>query len=230
MEKRSNHHNTPIENMDNVINKAEVFLQKNQRLLTIIVVCIFLIVGGYFGVKYLFLEPRQKAAVADMFYAECFFRADSLDLALNGDNTHPGFLDIIDNYSFTDAAQVANYYAGVCYLRKGEYETAIEFLKKFKIKSPLMYPMSLSCIADAYLELKEYDQAIKYYRKASSSNENDFTTPKFLLREAIVLEHLEKYAEAIDVYTKIQKRHVQSVEAREVDRHIARVQQLMNQK
>jgi hypothetical protein len=43
-----------------------------------------------------------------MFQAVYYFEADSLDKALNGDGNNLGFLEIIDEYSVTDAANLAN--------------------------------------------------------------------------------------------------------------------------
>jgi hypothetical protein len=37
-----------------------------------------------------------------------------------------------DEYSGTDAGNLANYYAGIAYLNTGKYTEAIDYLSKFK--------------------------------------------------------------------------------------------------
>jgi cytochrome c553 len=58
--------------------------------------------------------------------------SDSLyKLSLNGSEGKFGFIKIADEYSGTDAANLANYYAGMA-LNTAKYTEAIEYLSKFK--------------------------------------------------------------------------------------------------
>jgi hypothetical protein len=41
-------------------------------------------------------------------------------------------IKIADEYSGTDAGNLANYYAGMAYLNTGKYNEAIDYLNKFK--------------------------------------------------------------------------------------------------
>jgi hypothetical protein len=56
-----------------------------------------------------------------MFQAVRYFESDSLNLALNGDGNNLGFLQIVEDYSGTKAGNLANYYAGVIYLKQGNF-------------------------------------------------------------------------------------------------------------
>jgi hypothetical protein len=52
-----------------------------------------------------------------MMLAQQQFEKDSFQLALtNPGGGYSGFLDIIDSYSGTKTANLAKYYAGICYL------------------------------------------------------------------------------------------------------------------
>ncbi len=55
-----------------------------------------------------------------MFMAEKYFAEDSLNLALNGDGNYSGFLQIIDDYKWSEAANLSHYYAGVIFFAPGE--------------------------------------------------------------------------------------------------------------
>ena len=61
-----------------------------------------------------------------MYAIRSYYEKDSFNLAINGDGTNPGFLDIIEDYSATPAGNLANYYVGVSYLHLGQYEDALE--------------------------------------------------------------------------------------------------------
>ncbi|MEQ9413590.1 MAG: tetratricopeptide repeat protein, partial [Cyclobacteriaceae bacterium] len=58
-------------------------------------------------------------------------------------------------------------------------------------------------MGDAYMELKEYESAAKYYNKASNYKPNKFFTPTYLMKEALAYEKLDQKDKAVSVYQKI---------------------------
>ena len=56
------------------------------------------------------------------------FQNDRIDKIANDSNGKFGFVDIIDNYGGTNAANLATYYAGIAYLNTGKYQEAIQYL------------------------------------------------------------------------------------------------------
>ena len=120
-----------IIDVEKAYSRIEQYIIDNQKSLSIIVAAIVVLVGGFFAWKYLYVAEQEKTANAEMFYAEKYFEQDSLDYALNGNNEHKGFIQIADEYGITKAGNLAEYYAGICYLKKGEYENAIEHLSAF---------------------------------------------------------------------------------------------------
>ncbi len=166
-----------------------------------------------------------------MFAAERYFENDSLDLALYGDGNYLGFLDIIDDYGFTKSANLAHYYAGLCFLKKGEFDDAIDYLKDFSSDDQMVSVMSTGAIGDAYLELGETETALEYYLKAAEQNDNLFTSPEFLLKACWVYEELGEYEEAIEIYETIKTKYYKSFQGRELDlydieRYISRAKKL----
>ena len=207
-----------IESMNS--EELEKFIEKNQKILTIVIGSAIVIVLGVFAFQKLYIAPREKAAQGQMFMAQKYFEEDSLNKALNGDANYPGFLTIIDDYGMTKAANLSKYYAGIIYLKQGKYEDAITYLKKFDSDDEFVGPMATGSIGDANLELGKKEEAVDYYMKASSMQENDLTTPLYLLRAAFVYEDLGKFDKAIELYEKIQKEHTKSTEARDIDKYI----------
>jgi tetratricopeptide (TPR) repeat protein len=152
---------------------------------------------------------------------------DSLNLALNGDGMYPGFLRIIDDYGMTKAANLSKYYAGVCYLRLGNFDEAIDYLESFKGRDQIVGPMAKGALGDAYLEKNQNDKAVACYTEAAEMNLNDFSTPLFLLKAGWTYEIMAEYDKAVKVYEQIKYDFPSSNEAREIDKYIARAKGMM---
>jgi len=223
MAKKTNNTEEKIMAVEEALSKSEIFIEKNQKLLTIILGSIALLVLAYFGFQRFYLIPREKEAQSQMFMAEKYFEQDSLKLALNGDGMYPGFLQIIDDYSMTKSAKLAHYYAGIILLNDGKFQEAIDHLEKFSLKDELVAPMAKGAIGDAYMELGKADKAAEYYLKAADLRVNDFTTPVFLQKAAWAYEDLGKKEDALKAYDRIRLEFPRSTEARDVDKYISRL-------
>jgi tetratricopeptide (TPR) repeat protein len=218
-----------IEAVESALSKTEQFIESNQKILTYIIGGIILVVLLFFGFKKFISAPREKSAQAAMFKAEYYFEKDSLDLALNGDGESNGFLDIIDDYGFTKSGNLAKYYAGMCYLNKGEYDQAIEYLKKFKSDDQIVKGMALGAIGDAYMSLNKTEKAIDYYLDAADVNPNDFVSTVFLLKAGWAYEIKRDWKNAKSVYERLKREYPQSREARDIDKYIARTKANLNE-
>ena len=213
--------------VEEALSKTERFIEKNQKLLTIIIGVIVVVVLVFFGFKRFYMAPREKEASEQMFMAERYFEIDSLNLALNGDGMYPGFLEIIDDYGMTKGANLSKYYAGVCYLKLGKFEEAIDQLKSFKGKDQVLGPMAKGALGDAYLELDQTAKAAGAYLEAADLNENEFTSPLFLMKAGWTYEILKDYKKALEIYERIKFKFPTSNEAREIDKYIARAKGMM---
>lgn len=212
-----------IKGVESALSRTEQYIEDNQKSLTIIILSIVVIVAGYLGYKRFIVEPSEEEAQSQMFVAEQYFERDSFNLALNGDGNYLGFLDIIDEYRITRAANLAHYYSGISYLRMGDFESAIEYLKKFDSNDLMLGPIALGAIGDAYLELGQKEDALNYYSKASSLEENDFVNPVYLMKTGKVYESMEEYKKALEVYEQIQSNYSESQEGRNIEKSITRV-------
>jgi len=220
MSKKKDTTDIGFENVENVLSKTENYIEENQKSLTVIVIVIAAIIAGYLGYKKLFLEPAEIEAQSEMFVAEQYFEQDSFRLALEGDGSYLGFADIIDEYGITKSANLAKYYAGICYLKLGEYEEAIEQLKKFDSDDILVASIALGAIGDAYIEVGEIEEGVEYYLKAAGRKQNDFTTSFYLKKAGLVYEELGNYKKALQVYEQIEKEFPKSDESRDIEKYI----------
>lgn len=208
--------------VEEALSKTEHFIEENQKILFIIIGAIIVVVLGFFGFKRFYQAPREQAGLEEMYMAERYFEMDSLNLALNGDGMYPGFLQIIDDYSMTKASNLSKYYAGICYLRLGNFDEAIDYLKSFKPKDQILGPMAKGALGDAYMEKNQIARAADYYTEAAEMNENDFTSPLFLMKAGWAYELNSEFDKALKSYEKIKYEFPNSNEAREIDKYIAR--------
>lgn len=202
---------------------AEHWIEENLKLVIGVLGFIFLVVGGYFGYNY-YIGGQDQQAQKDMFQAVRYFEADSLNLALKGDGNNLGFEQIIEDYSGTDAANLANFYAGAISLKQGKYALAILYLEDFKSNDLLVQPRAFSLMGDAYMEQKQYEDAAKFYGKASSFNPNKYFTPTYLMKEALALEKLNQNDKAKEAYQKIIDQYFDSSEYQNARKFKARLE------
>ncbi|MBS1656728.1 MAG: tetratricopeptide repeat protein [Chitinophagales bacterium] len=214
----------PPQKLEDRLNNFEHWVDENRKVLTYVVGGLFVVVAAYFGFTKLYLDPKNDEANNQSFMAQKWFGMDSLNLALNGDGNFPGFLSIMDEYKWTEAANLAHYYTGVIYLKQGKFEDAIDQLKDFHGKDKMVSNMAYGAIGDAYSELGKNDEAIDYYKKAAYHFENELTTPMFLKKAGMLLEYTKKNAEAKKLYEEIKSRYPNTNEGREMDKYIARVE------
>ncbi|WP_276360472.1 tetratricopeptide repeat protein [Daejeonella sp. H1SJ63] len=211
---------------ENQLGNTGKFVQENAKSLAIIGSAIIALVLLYFGYQNFYLAPRAEKAANEMFKAEEYLSVDSLkDKAISGDGSYPGFEKIAEEYSNTKSANLANAYLGGLYLQKGEYKKAADALGNYSnTGSPVIDPLVLGMLGDAYSELKDYSKAITYYKKAADKSKNSFTSPLFLKKLGLVYEEQKEYKSAAEAYNKIRTEFPESVEASTIDAYIARAE------
>jgi tetratricopeptide (TPR) repeat protein len=209
------------------ITKTEEFLGKYKKHLIYSATGILVLLGLGFGYMKLIREPRRQEALAQMFPAESFFRADSFDLALNGDGNVLGFKDIIDEYKALPG-QVVYFYAGVSELHLGNYAQAIEYLKKYKSGDEIIQARAYCNIGDAYAGLDDLDNALLWYKKAAQYRDNAYAAA-YYKKAGILLEEKGAYSGAMEMYKTIKDQYPQTIEGVEIDKYISRLEILMEQ-
>jgi tetratricopeptide (TPR) repeat protein len=212
------------EGVESALSRTERFFEENQKIIIRVVTIILAAAAIFLGIKRFYLMPRDNEARSQMFVAEQYFETDSFNLALYGDGNYSGFIEIIDNYGLTKAANLCQYYAGISYLRLGEYEDAINYLKKFRSTDKMVAPVAEGAKGDAYVELGDMQKGLQHYLRAAGKSKNNFTTPIYLMKAAEVYEQLKEYGKAIDLYTRIKAEFTDFARNNNIDKYIARLQ------
>ncbi len=192
-----------LENFQNALTTTESFIEKNQKVLTIILGVIVVIIAAWLLFQNLYLTPKNAEADELMAKGQEYFAAGNYDVALNGDTIDfNGFVDLYDNYGITKSGKLAAAYAGLSYYKTGDYDNAITYLKKFNGKDAVLKYTVLGTIGDCYAQKGETEEAIEYFLKAAKSD-NLLIKPVYTVKAGIAYESLGKYDKALELYNDV---------------------------
>lgn len=208
--------------MDNLI----VFYEKNKKMINTVTTGILVVVIGYFAYTKLYKAPAEEKASTALSIPLNYFAADSLNMALNGDGKNPGFIKIAKKYSGTAAGNLAHYYMGVSYLKMGDYKNAIKELNDFDGKGTMVGSMAAGVLGQAYMESGDNAKAIEAFKKATSDKEDMAITPMYLYQMGLAYEAANNVNEAKAAYKRIRDEYPKSMQAREIDKDLARLGEL----
>lgn len=201
--------------------ESQDFFEKNKNAILVVLGVIVAAIAGYFlyGVN---LEKQNTEAQSELSPAVFYFEKDSLGKALNGDgNLTGGFLEIADEYSGTKAANLATYYAGISYMRLGEFAKAISHLEDFSSSDELVQARASALIGDANVELEAYSKAISAYKEAIAYKPNKEFTPSYMMKLAFTYEAAGDNAKALDTYNDIISKYPKAQEVNDAKKFAA---------
>lgn len=216
------HTHDPL-NVDEALSTSEAFLLKNKNLLLGVVIALVVIVGGYLGYKHFISEPKEQKSSEAIFKGEQYFGEDNFEVALKGDSLgYAGFVKLADQFSGTDAGNLANAYAGLCYAQLGKYEDAIKYLDKFSGNDLLVAPAVMGALGNCYAQVGQLDKAVATLLKAAEHANSMSLSPIYLIQAGQILEKQGKNAEAVDAYKQVKNKYGNSYQAMDIDKYIER--------
>ena len=213
--------------------KSEAFAMKYRKAIIIAVAAIVIAVVGGFLYKAYVAQPREEKASTALAKGQEYFDAEQFDKALKGDGAgYAGLLNIISDYSSTDAANLANLYAGLCYANLNKWDDAVKYLDAYSPADDAMVsPAAIAALGNAYAHVNRLDKAIDNLEKAAEMADkqakdgvNNSIAPTFYLHAGILLESQGKKDKALELYQKIKANYVnaQLVQSQEIDKYIER--------
>ncbi len=215
--------------LDESASRSEQWVAKNQNYILGVIGVIAVAVLGYLAYNQFILAPKEANAANEMFYPQQYFdralnsptERDSLfNLALNGAEGKYGFLDIIDEYKGTKAANLASYSAGMAYLNMQQYQEAISHLENYNSDDAILGALAKGGIGDAFMQLGQPADALGYYENAISHDTNEYTTPKYLYKAGLTAMELDQKDKALTYFQRIKDEFSTSQEASTIDAFI----------
>ena len=221
-----------FDTLDVSASKTETFVNQYQNYIIGTILSIIVIFSIYFAYDKFIIQPKTAESNLEIFTAQKYFdlamkaeeNKDSLfNLALNGAEGKFGFLDIIENYSGTDASNLSYYSAGMSYYNMKRYDLAIEMLENFSSDDEILQSLSLATIGDAFIQLNQFEDGLNYYESALSYTQNSFIRPVILLKAGDLAKQLDKLNRSAKYFQEIKEDFPKSNEANLIDIRLEQV-------
>ena len=218
-------------NMNETLNAKEALFLKHRKNISIAIVVIILLVAGVICYNTYVSGPREQEASTALAKGQDYFANQQYDKAVKGDGAgYAGFLSIASDYSNTDAGNLANLYAGLCYANMDKWNEAVQYLDGFSTSDDQMIsPAAMAALGNAYAHLKQLDKAVECLKKAANMADseamdktNNSISPVFLIQAGEILESQNKKDEALKIYQDIKTKYVNAPIAQEIDKYIER--------
>ena len=206
------------EEMAATISGAEQFYNENKKTIWGVIICILVVGLAILGYSKFIYAPQAKEAQEAAFPAELSFQQGEFELALNGDGNVLGFAQIIVEYG-AKAGKAVYLYAGICNAQLGNWEDALENLKKYNGKEPILAARGLALQGDCYVALEDYAKAVKLYEKAAAKADNMFAAA-YLVKAGQVYLQLGENDKALKTFETVKENYPQSIEGYEIDKYI----------
>ena len=216
----------------NALSQKEAVFMKHKKAISAAIVVVILIIAGVLSYETYVSGPREQEASTALAKGQDYFANQQFEIALKGDSTgYKGFLNIASDYSSTDAGNLANLYAGLCYANLDKWNDAVKYLEKYSpADDEMVSPAATAALGNAYAHVKQLDKAVELLKKAASmadgeaeGNTNNSLSPTFLIQAGEILESQGKKDEALKIYQDIKKKYVNSPVYGEIDKYIERV-------
>ena len=216
------HTQDPLD-LEEAVSASEAFIIKYKNKFLAVIGAIVIVIVGILGYQNFISEPNEKKAAEALFQGEQYFNADNFEVALKGDSLgYAGFLTVADKFSGTDAGNLANAYAGICYAQLGQYEEAVKYLDKFSAEDQLVSPALMGTMGNCYAQLGQLEKAAATLMKAADKADSHALSPIYLVQAGQIYEKLGKNSEAIKAYKTVKEKYFNSYQSMDIDKYIER--------
>ncbi len=206
----NNHKAAPTN--EEAVQISESFVQKNMKTIIVAVLALVIIIAGILVYNEYVSKPQETKASTAIAKAQELFQNSKYELALNGDSLGTqGFIAIAEEYSGTDAANLANLYAGLCCANLNRWEEAKTYIESFDdMGDQMISPAAKGALGNVYAHLEQLDKAVETLIDAANAADNNTLSPEFLIQAGQILESQNKNAEALKLYETIKEKYVHS--------------------
>ena len=219
-----------FDTLDQTASRSEQWIEKNSKPLFYGLIVVAVAILGSLAYNAYIIEPTEKEAANELAFPRKYFNQAStvsvgvdslLNLGLDGADGKYGFTDIATMFSGTDAGNLANYYAGLSYLKLKQYEKAIAHLSKFSSSDALLGPTAIGAVGDAFADINQPEDALTYYENAANKAANKYSTPLFLYKAGLTAMELKEYGKAMNLFKKIKSEYPTSYQGQNIDKYIS---------
>ncbi len=204
-----------LENPEVLLNKAKE--SKTLKMASFVVGGIAVLAVIWFAYKQFIFNPANEKSKTAYWRAMVFLENEEYDKALEE------FLVVAKKYDGKIGGEISQYMAGRLYMEQGEFKTALSYLEKANVDDLYLGTLIIGLQGDCYAELNDYKKAVSLYEKASKRKPNEFTTPMFLMKAAMVHEmKLNNFKEAEKLYKRIELEYFDYFRNNSVEKYLER--------
>lgn len=211
--------------VEDSLDRTQVFFDENKKVIIGVIVALILLIGGYFAYSYWYQAPREEKAHVALFKGQALFEQGMYEQALNGDSLgYVGFLKIADEFGGTDAANLANAYAGICYAHLNKYEEAVKCIDEFSGGDQFVSAAVLATKANCYAQLKQYDKAASTLMEAAQDANSQALSPIYLIQAGNIYLMQGNADKALSAFNMVKEKYALSFMARDIDKYIEKAE------
>lgn len=206
-----------IDRMNTHLTDAGSKLAENKKIIGIAIGVILIVAAFVLSYLFIYKNPHVEKAFEAYNGIETQALTDSV--------ASEQYMQVADQYKGDAAGNLAALSAGETLYNQGRYQEAAEYLKRFSCKDNVLEANALVLTGDCYVNLENYDEALKYYHKAvKKADRNPQIVPRVLLKEANVYDAQGNFGKAMECYQQIKDNYpdFQLGNGMEMDAYIAR--------
>ncbi len=182
-----------FKDLDKEALQTERFLERNSKIITIILATLIAAVLGYFAYQQFVVAPKNEEAMKSYLSAQKNLTAGKNVEALGGKSAaNPGFLGTYEEFSGTHVGKLSAYNAGIIKFNEGKYKEAYDLLDKFTSDNKTMMAVKYGAMADAQSNLNKNDDALSLLEKAVAASDDPYTSYYFTRKAGMLALALKK--------------------------------------
>lgn len=195
--------------VNNALATSEAMIIKYKKPIITALAVVVIAVGGFFAYLYGYAKPHEdKAQELLGIVMQKYIAQQDFEHALKGEGKTAGLLKIADEYSSTDAGNIACYQAGICYYHQGKHAEAIQYLEKYSTcGDETVSAQALFTLGNCYATTGKLDKAVDAFKDAAKATEVPALCAEYLFQAAQILESQKKNDEALALYQEIKENY-----------------------
>ena len=111
-----------LDEVNEALSRTEQIVEKYQKQIMFSVLAVIIVITAIIALRQYYFLPKEHRAQAELFRGEFYFQENDFRTALDGNGgDFIGFEAIIHANGSTKAGNLAKAYAGISYMRLGDY-------------------------------------------------------------------------------------------------------------
>lgn len=197
-----------FKDLDKEALQTERFLERNSKLITIVLGGLIAVVLGYFAYQQFVVAPKNQEAMKSYLSAQKNLSEGKTAEALGGKSAaNPGFLGTYKEFSGTAVGKLSAYNAGMLKFNEGKYKEAYDLLDKFSSDNKTLMAMKYGAMADAQSNQNKNDDAMSLLDKAITASEDPYTSYYFTKKAGMLALGLKKKDLAKKYFSTIDEKY-----------------------